>query len=169
MLIRYKKGQVVELDLFMAIIIFGFILVIIFLAWNTYSQKINRELDYNTNLIKSYHISDLLTKYPGRPSSWEQNILLGETQIDTIGLSSKDRIIDDNKLSTFLTLDYNFTKDVMNINSYEYYFKISKIDGTDFDSSLEKGIKTDDESTIALRRYVIYNETAAIMEFWLQK
>jgi len=169
MLAHLKKGQIVELDFFMAIIIFGFILVIIFLAWNTYSEKINTELDHNTDLIKAYHLSDLLSKYPGRPSSWEQNIALVTSNVNAIGLAYSDRIIDDNKLSTFLTLDYDLSKDIMNINSYEYYFKISKMKDGTFDSSLEKGIKIDEENIIAIRRYVIYNGTEAIMEFWLQR
>ncbi|MBS3172314.1 hypothetical protein J4438_01890 [Candidatus Woesearchaeota archaeon] len=165
---RNKKAQVAVLDLFIAAMIFGILVTAIMITWNDYNEKIDKRISQNTNLIRAYHISDLLTRYAGKPSAWEKfGEDTAEDPLTIIGLAKEDHVIDNDKLTTFLSLDYNYTKDKLSINSYEYYFKILNIDGSDFNPVIEKGIKMNNTNYVTLKRYVIYNESEAILEFWL--
>ncbi len=165
---RNKKGQVAVLDLFISAMIFGILVTVIMVTWNNYNTKIENQIDYNTELVKSFHLTDLLTKYPGKPSAWEHIVEGDDIKISILGLAKDDRVIDPVKLQEFLSFDYNETKQIMRITSYDYYFRLYKLDGSDFTPKIEKGVILNDTSTIALTRFVIYNETEAILEFRLQ-
>jgi hypothetical protein len=164
-----KKGQVAVLDLFIAALIFGIIVTSIMFVWNNYNVKIDRQIDSNTNLIRAYHISDLLTRYPGKPTAWEKYYDLGLDTVTIIGLAKDDRVVDEGKLSTFLDLDYDYIRSKLSINSYDFYFKMTNLDGSDLIPSVEKGNITNSSVAIVLKRYVIYNEEEKILEFWLQE
>lgn len=166
--IANKKAQIAVLDLFISAMIFGIIVTGIMVTWNNYNEKIEKRIETNTNLIRAYHISDLLTRYPGKPSAWEKfDEGTANNPVTIIGLAKSDHVIDGDKLSSFLLLDYDYAKDKLSINNYEYYFRLSKVDGTDFDPVIEKGSKLNDTNYVTLKRYVIYNESEAILEFWL--
>ena len=169
MLIRQnKKGQVATIDLFLAIMIFTLIITTVLFTWNSYNAKIDKQIEYNSNLIKAYHISDLLVKYSGKPSSWHQSTI-EDNEILIIGLAKEDRVIDPDKLTRFLSFEYDLAREKLNINSYEFYFKISEINGDDLNPTIEYGNMTDSESAVVIRRYVIYEERETILEFWLKK
>jgi hypothetical protein len=161
MLTHHKKGQVAVLDLFIAVLIFGIIVATVMFTWNSYNSKIDDRIEHNTNLLRAYHVTDLLTKYPGKPSNWENCFEEGAT---ILGLAKADRIIDQNKLFSFLDMEYNLTRDKLSINNYNFYFKLENQDVL-----YEKGLKINDSSTVAIRRIVIYNEVETNMDFWLQK
>jgi hypothetical protein len=170
MLKKNKKGQVAVLDLFVSALVFGILVATIMVTWNSYGVKIDKQLDYNTNLLRAYHISDLLTRFPGKPSFWGLQHALGPQDVEIIGLAKSDRILDTVKVISFKNMDYNESKQKLGISSYEYYFRVSKLDGSDFSPAIESGIKDNEsEITVTLKRYVIYNETESILEFWLQK
>ena len=109
-LIQHKKGQVAVLDLFIAALIFGIIVTAIMFTWNSYTVKIQNQIDYNTNLVRAYHISDLFVRYPGKPSAWEHYYDLSEDPIEILGLANQDHIIDVDKMSAFMNLSYDYVK-----------------------------------------------------------
>jgi hypothetical protein len=163
MLTHHKKGQVAVLDLFIAAVIFGIIVTTVMFTWNSYNNKIDDRIEYNTNLLRAYHVTDLLTKYPGKPSFWERDFDLNEDTVTILGLAKSDRVIDPKKLSAFLTMNYSVVKSKLDLNNYEFYFKLENDDVT-----YEKGMKINDSPTIAIKRLVIYNETKTNLDFWLQ-
>lgn len=165
-----KKGQVAVLDLFIAAVIFGVLVTTIMLTWNEYNVRIEEHIDYNDLVIKAVHITDLLSQYPGKPTGWEgpRVFLPKRNTITTIGLASDEGIIDENKLDRFLNLTYNETRDIFNIKSYDYFFKIIKVDGSNFSPSIEKGILTN-KTIVSIRRLVIYKDDPAILQFQLEE
>jgi hypothetical protein len=170
MLKKNKKGQVAVLDLFISALIFGILVATIMVTWNSYGIKIEKQIDYNTNLLRAYHISDLLTRFPGKPSFWGLQAQMGPHSVEIIGLAKSDRILDSTKVQAFRTMDYNESKEKLEIAMYDYYFRLYKLDGSDFNPPIEAGIKNNEsEITVTLKRYVIYNETESILEFWLQQ
>ena len=168
-LIQHKKAQVAVLDLFIAALIFGILVSAIMVTWNNYNVKIDQRIEDNTNLIRAYHISDLLVRYPGKPTAWETYPELIGDSISIIGLAKSDGVIDPVKLSEFTKLENDFIKDKLKTGHYDFYFKLVQIDGSHFTPPIEKGNLTNSSTSIALRRYVIYNETEAILEFHLQR
>jgi len=171
-MLKNNRGQVAVLDLFISALIFGLLVTTIMFTWNSYTLKIDKQIDYNTNLLRAYHITDLLTRFPGKPTSWEKynEPQLGSNPIEIVGLAREDRILDPTKVSGFINLEYDLSREILGITDYDYYFKLTHIDGTDFDPVIESGeIINESEIVVTLTRYVIYNETEAVMEFWLQK
>ena len=164
-----KKGQVAVLDLFISALIFSIIVTTVMFTWNSYTQKIEDQLDYNSDLLTAYHISDLLTRYPGKPSSWEFLQHVSINPVEIIGLAQDDRVLNPMKVDRFLALEYEFIQEKLNIGAYDFYFHLTEIDGDEFNPILEVGNITDNSSAVVLKRYVIYNETESILEFWLQK
>ncbi|MFH1376146.1 MAG: hypothetical protein ABIH25_00765 [Candidatus Woesearchaeota archaeon] len=170
---KEKRGQVAVLDLFIAAVIFGILVATIMFTWNEYNIKIEKHIEYNDLIIKTFHIADLLTQYPGKPSTWELPRPLShsteqQTSITTIGLVYEEGIIDEYKLEKFLNTSYNETKDIFNINNYEYYFKIINLDGSDLNPIIEKGI-LQNKTKVSIRRLVIYQNEEAILQFQLQE
>lgn len=165
---RNKKGQVAVLDLFMSGLMFGIAITLVMFTWNSYNVKIEDQLDYNTNLIKAYHVSDLLVKYPGRPTGWHRYNTSNPAV--TIGLAQEEGVLNIDKVDAFVNnLTYNYTKDKLEINNYEYFMRIVKLDETNFTPPLSKGNTSSTEQMITLRRYVLYNDEEAILEFTLKK
>jgi len=167
-LIRHKKAQVAVLDLYISAMIFSIIVATVLLTWNSYNVKIDKEIDDNTILLRSYHISDLLTRYPGKPTSWELYPNMSDS-VEIIGLASEDRVLDPIKVGKFLNFSDDYLKSKLKIEGYNFYFRLAYINGTDFNPAIEKGTKVNSTKIVSLKRYVIYNETETLLEFWLQK
>lgn len=164
-----KKGQVAVLDLFIAALIFSIIVTAIMFTWNSYNVKIEDQIEYNTNLVRAYHISDLLVRYAGKPSAWEHYGDLSEDAIEIVGLAERDHIIDPDKLNSFMNLSYDYVRTKLKINEYQFYMDLKHINGSDFNPPIEFGNQTNESSIISLRRYVIYNDTEAILGIWIQE
>lgn len=170
---KNKRGQVAVLDLFIAAVVFGILVTTIMLTWNEYNIRIEKHIDYNDLTIKAFHITDLLTQYPGKPTAWEKprpfiSPLEKKPPITTIGLAYEEGIIDEYKLSEFLNMSYNETRDVFNIKLYDYYFKMIKIDGSDFNPKIEKGVLKN-KTIVSIRRLVLYNNDESILQFQLEE
>ena len=164
-----KTGQLAILDLFMSGLMFAIIVSLVMFTWNDYNVKIDKQLDYNTNLIKAYHVSDLLVKYQGRPTAWQRYENVSNPAV-TLGLAQGEGELNVEKVEFFINnLTYEYTKDKLGINSYEYYLRLLKLDGTNFTPPIEKGTTNTTEQTVTLRRYVLYNGEEAILEFSLKK
>ena len=169
-LIQHKKAQVAVLDLFIAAMIFGIMVATIMAAWNSYNIKIEEKIENNDDILRAYHVSDLLVRYPGRPSYWELNSGLSSDPVDTIGLAEKDGVIDPTKLAVFFNFSDDYIKNKLKIKGYEYYFRLAYINDTDFDPPVIKGEKINDSETIiSIRRFALYNGTEVILEIQLQK
>ena len=134
-------------------------------TWNNYNVKLENQIEYNDMVIKTYHISDLLSQYPGKLSAWEH---YDEVPTLALGLASQEGIIDEDKLNAFLDMDYTETKDALNIMIYDYYFELTHLNGSHFNPNLTKGtIK--DTTTVSTTRLVIYNGEEALLQFSLER
>ena len=162
---KNKKAQVAVLDLFIAAVIFGILVTMIMATWNNYNIKIDRQIEYSEMVIKAYHVSDLLSQYPGKLSAWEDYSLI---QPLTLGLASEQGIIDQGKLDAFLDMDYDLTRDILNIKVYDYYFKLIHVNGSDFNPAINKGNETGDR-VVSITRLVLYNGEEALLRFKLEK
>lgn len=173
MFTKNKKAQVAVMDLFIAAVLFGILVTIMMSTWNEYNVKIDKQIEYNDLVIKTFHISDLLVMYHGKPSAWEKpwpavTAQSNGTPLTTIGLAQADGTIDEEKLDKFLNMTYNETRENFNIERYDYYFQMKRVDGSDFDPAIFKGVETD-SIIVSVRRLVIYKNEEAILQFQLEK
>ncbi len=159
-----RKGQVESVDLFIAVGGFLLLSASLLYFWNIYNIRLNEEIENEKMQLNAFHITDLITKTPGLPSSWEKE----PEDVEVIGLAASDRVISSEKVDAFISLDYNSTKDLFNINAYDYTLRIKDLGGT---TLKEAGINqsSQDVKKFMVFRYVMYNDQKALLEFAIWK
>ena len=136
---KKSKAQLISSEFFIALVVITLLFSVSVVFWNQSTFRI-KESEERTNIeIATLAISDHLLKSSGLPSDWEDNT----STTFSLGLVKDDHRLDTNKLKSFVKLDYNTTKKMLGIDSYEFYFRLVdqnnsllKIDGT----NLETGI-----------------------------
>src|SRR3989344_2818749 len=98
---QHKKAQVAVLDLYISALMFGILITFVMFTWNNYNIKINNQLDYNSDLIKAYHISDLFVKYQGKPTAWHRTNIT-ENPISILGLAQSEGVLNSDKVDIFI-------------------------------------------------------------------
>ena len=158
---RNKKAQIVTTDLFIAIVIFTIIMSIIIISWGRYTAKLDDRLNYDEMQSRAFQISNLLVKSQGSPSNWENG-----GNAESLGLASRDRILSSSKVDAFANLSYGNITKLLGIRNYDFYFKLK-----DFENNtlVLVGNIPAGNFAVNLRRYVIYENEEAVMEFALWK
>ena len=161
----YSRGQATLID-----ILFGsFIFILLFTAMisffsenysNTQTQQLQTDLE-----SKAFEVTDQLIRFEGLPANWETNSTIND--VNLFGIASRDRVIDENKLSklsSFAIADYNKVKQKLNIGQYDFILDLT---GTD---SISIGINPASNATIVVvRRIVYYKGAEANVKFTLYK
>ncbi len=159
---KWHKAQIAVTDLFIAIFIFMTVIISIFVTWNIYTNRLEQRIDYSNIISNAVQISDILVKTQGKPVNWELN----NTTVEIIALASSDRNLSERKVNAFITLDYNMTKDLMNIKRYNFKFKLVNVNNS---ALIEYGQNSTGNTTISIRRIVLYGNATAFMDFMLWK
>ncbi len=159
-MLPHHKGQIAALDFFIALLIFSVLLTITMLSWSSYHSKISERAEYHDMMTKAFQISDVLVKSPGFPSNWD------EGNVGVVGLAIEDRILSIDKVNAFANLSLNKTKSIFQIYGYKFYFNLTKTNG---EGIKEYGEEPNGEKSISIKRYVLYNDEKATMEFKIWK
>lgn len=157
----FKKAQATSTEfLFMLTILIALIVFSIGL-WNLTVLRI-RESETRTRLeTLAFEISDQLIKSQGLPTSWEDDT----SKIFYLGLAKENYILDTKKVNAFSTINYQQTKDLLGISSYDYKFRIKALNGTVL---AESGKDASTASEIVFTsRTVLYQGEVVRMEFGL--
>ena len=149
--IVFSSGFFIAFSIFL--IVFGFLAIFQnSIIYNNDEEMIRYEMD-----IKAIMIADLLIKTKGTPENWELD--LNNTYI--LGLMDSDRKIDEGKLEAFIEMDYNLSKQILNLRGYDYFFRLSNNDVT-------KGTAGGD-IRVVVKRVVIYNNEEDTLELMVWK
>ena len=170
-----KKGQGVAIDFLFAVMIFLLILNASMILINS-----NNEIAVDKNLIGGLQSSasqaiDTLVRTEGMPTDW-QNKSMGE--VTSIGLAKRDRVLDNDKVNTFVTWakdysdetgDYNKVK-ILLLSGYDFHFKIVNSSGATLKEApnQNKPINPgswDNMTAVRIKRIVNFNGEEAIAEF----
>lgn len=155
-----RKAQLASVDLFIAIVVFLILVTATIYTWNLYNIRFNENLEYEKMELAAFQITDLLVKSPGHPTGWEENPL----NVGVIGLAQDDRVLSQDKITAFVNLDYNTTRERLKIKNYDYKFRVKDLS----DNILqESGLDFTGDTSIVLERYVLLNNEKTIMEFTL--
>jgi len=157
-----RRGQAAITDLFIAIAVFIVLVTITTLLWNLYNARLDSRLDYDTMVLKAYHIVDGFLRSPGFPEHWEDN----PTSAKMIGLVSSDHVLDEEKVGAFTGLQENVTKDIMKIALYNYYFVIHDAKNNNI---FVAGTVPQGTFAVNLIRPVLYQGTPHTLEFAVWK
>jgi hypothetical protein len=105
---------------------------------------------------------DYLVKSQGQPYNWEIN----SSSAERIGLAKRPMVLSENKTKSFANLDYEKQKTALNIIGYDFYFRLTPVNG----NAVTSGEFPDDESYIVnAQRIVMYENKTAKVELRLWK
>lgn len=180
-MMRNKKAQSVIFDLFIALFVFILITSIISIMWNKYNFQIEDRVNQKEMWLKSYHITDLFVENQGSPGNWHKNF----SNLEVLGLAYTDRKLSSEKIEGFLnfslseninvswsdkTNGYNLTRELLNIEGFEFYFRLFNTFGVTIAESGRSPIFYGNliYGTTTIRRYVSLEECErCIIEFSL--
>ena len=162
-----KKGQGIAIDFLFAILIFLLVLNASMALINS-----NNTTALDKNLMGELQASasqaiDMLVRTEGVPKDW-QNKSIDEASL--IGLAKRDRVLDSDKINTFMTWaedysdetgDYNKVKTLL-LSGYDFHFKIG-----DLEAPLEINQPDiwNDMTAVRIKRIVNFNGGETIAEF----
>ncbi len=127
------------------------------------TSKQNQELEYGELIIKGFQITDVLSNSQGTPENWQD---LTSDQIKVLGLSNNYNKISIEKLNAFtrenLIQDLNYTKtrQLLEIQNYNYYFKLKNLDNlTEITSGKNPETNCSQNSrSVNINRYVLLED-----------
>ena len=157
-----RKSQAIITDFFIALFVFLILITAIVYIWNDYNTKIVENVEYERMQLVAYQITNQMLKNKGVPSAWEKD----SVNVGEIGLVVSDRKLSKDKVDAFVNLPYNAVRDILNIEGYDYSFKIKSLSNTIL-SSLG-GIPGDTE-VVSIERYGVYDGENVILQFKIWK
>lgn len=156
-----------SLDFAVSVVIFAFVVSIVVFAWNYSTQNSMDQVNFNILQNDVMMISDSLIRVSGLPEDWN------DTNVQVIGLADEENVLNSTKVLRFIGLDYGFTKSILGIGNYDFYFDIRYPNNTIMEISgttLTKGIHPvgqDSRIVVPVERYVILDGNVGKMEFFL--
>lgn len=132
------KAQLFSSDMIAAVFLFLLVSTFILFSWNSSIDAAAENLQRREMELAASRILDIMVKSPGYPPDWEAG------NASVIGLVNYDRTIDPVKLSAFINMDYNKTKEILGTG--DYFFRLG---------NYTKG--ANGTSTVFIRRMVIFN------------
>lgn len=120
-----KKAQLFSIDIVVALVLLLILFVFLISIWNLNTSKLSDNLSSEEMELLSYHITNILFNTKGTPDNWE----LFPENTTTYGLSKSPNTLDPDKVNAFLSINYNDSKVIFNIERYDYLLKIQDING----------------------------------------
>ena len=163
---KSKKSQAVVIDLFVTLFIFVIVLSIILISWNKYNYELGYKVAQKDMWLTAFHISDILVSTPGDPNNWELVYNKSDVSgsIRTLGLAEFDRELTKSKILNFSDLsnvskkNYTDVKELLNIEGYDFYFRLVHRGSEELYSGGLKPSFYGATRTTSIRRYVNYEE-----------
>ena len=147
-----SKGQVSSYDVLVAIIIFLMMFIVLKqIPMYNLTEAID-DFSYNEMRLYSQQAMDSMLKTNGYPTNWNAG------DVEIIGLVQKQNIIDGEKVTEFLLLDYDGAKDMLALGKYDFNLTVDSGDDSkdfSFGTSIPNG-----KEVIVIERVVYYGGEA---------
>lgn len=154
----HKKAQIGMADMFSALAIFMVLLISSAFIMHDYNSQLMSSRDNNAMIEKALQISDALVKTEGVPSAWTNYT------VEIIGLANEDRTISPAKVSNFTNMSIENIERKFELSDYNFYFNL-RASG----ANITKGDYPGGDKVINIRRYVLYDNQNATIDFALWK
>ena len=161
------RGQVWSADLVLSSVIFFVAMVMLIFTWNYTSEQINTQASVAEVEGVALFISDSLIRTPGLPDDWNT------TNVQVIGLASKENIINKTKINRFISLDYETSKNLLGTGGHEFYFSLNHINNTvvknEYGQNITAGTYPASNASLVMpiERYVLYDRDTKKLSFML--
>ena len=160
------RGQVWSTDFVISAVIFLLALALVVFAWNYSSLRISQQNELVPAESTLIMVSDALIRTPGIPQDW--NI----TSVTSIGLASDENVLDTDKLDMFINMSYEYSKSILGLERYHYYFRLLHLNGSVIQNQYGQNLTAGQYPngsvlTVPIQRHVLYNSTIAKLDFML--
>lgn len=117
------KAQLWSLDFVLSAVAFSLVLITVFFIWNYTTAETSEKMEFKEMEGLALSVSDLLVRTRGVPADWNA------TTVKVLGLASEENVLNGTKAERFLDLDYADSKTIMGVPLYDYYFRLTGLDG----------------------------------------
>lgn len=143
----HSKGQAFAPDFMASIVMFGFMLSVFFISWNTIidSQVSNQE-DREMYIQGQRTMTNLINS-PGSPENWDQN------SVETLGLAERPHVLNSSKIEDFRDLDSSEQRSMLNAVN----FNLKIVDGQN--TVYDIGPAIDGDQVYSFKRSAMLNQS----------
>lgn len=156
-----SRAQAVLTDLAFSAFLFILLFAFIYSHIQSGISSASSEQNFTELSLAASEASEALVSSKGSPSNW---FLLSENDINSVGLARKSLVVDDRKLQRFLSLDYGFARQKLNMSSFEFYFRLYNSSGVDLNFGIAPS-PASVHSAVSLSRVVDYKGVESVVEF----
>ena len=153
------KSQAAVADLFIAFFLFIIVLSATIYTWNLYITRIDEERENNEITMKAFQAAEALVKSQGIPENWSLS------NVNLTGLAENERILSFKKVDLFVNLTEEQIKNIFKIQLYNFSFVLKDIEG----NKIKEIGSITGEKSVNVKRYVVYENEPAILEFKIGK
>lgn len=159
------RGQIWSFDYAVSLFIFVSVLILILFYWSYASTETVTQIQLEQIEDRALTASDLLIRSQGVPSNWTTSTVL------SIGLAGEEKILNRTKLLAFEQLNYNTSKVVLGVGSYDFFFQLLHANGTVVSingTAMTVGLSPTNASIIVpVERHVLYEGEIVTTQFQL--
>ena len=152
------NAQSVMIDLAFGAFLFVLLFAFIYSQWQSNLSVASQESFFEELSGRSSMACDSLLSTQGSPHDWF--LLSNQNDINAIGLSKKKRVVDERKLSRFLSLDYEFARQKLRLSEFDFFFNLNS-QGIDYNFGVFPDANAE---IISLRRVVDFKGVESIVD-----
>ena len=145
-----SKGQIFSIDATVSLMSFVMIFMVVLAVYNLYATRLNDGVLSNELQLNAFLMSNSLINTKGEPINWHHDV--NNTTI--MGLAKHSGIGDQEKIDVFMNMDYNLSKQIFNIEKFEYYFRVFDENGELLNKSGER-IGNESIEAVSVNRFVL--------------
>jgi hypothetical protein len=162
------RAQAWSFDFMASVVVFFVILTVLFFAWEYVTFQNEDQMIFNDMENQALILADSLIRNKGFPEDWN------ETSVSVIGLAESENVLDENKILTFVQMDYDIAKTKLGVPAYEFLFRVRYLNDTQAQSGgvdLILGIDPtgilNTTMVVPVERYVLFDHRVAKLSFIL--
>lgn len=119
----FSKGQFFSIDFVLALALFSLVVLSVAFAWED-ARAQALDLQAHANIYsKAEAVSDSLVRSKGFPENWNA------TSVQSIGLASEARVLNESKAEEMMGLSYSTAKSKLAVWEYDFYFNLTDSSG----------------------------------------
>ena len=115
-----RKGQIFSLDFLSAVFIFMLVFGVLLLSWNSVLDDSAKDSERKDMELFASRIANFMVSSGGHPSNWHES----PANVTSIGIVSTDRVVDQDKLMAFVSMDYDLAREKLVISNYNFKFAL---------------------------------------------
>ena len=161
---KNKKGQIFSIDAGISLISFIMVFIVVIAIYNLYTTRLNDNVLSTDLQLSAFTMSNALINTKGEPINWNNNL----NNVTVMGLAKHKGLIDKDKLDGFLAMDYNLSKEIFNVEKFDYYFRVYDSSGEFLNNS---GVNMSDEilEAVSVNRYVLVDNQTRQLQLILYR